>query len=84
MLLALLTAFLLVVQTSNDYQCLHVAPGIECLVHPGWALWCAYGASFAWLALAILAIIGAPSAFSYEQTCPGLAAMRGVLLALQL
>ena len=59
MLLALLTTFLLVVQASNDYQCLHVAPGIDCMVHPGWALWCAYGASFAWLALALLAIIGA-------------------------
>ncbi|CAL5223503.1 g6029 [Coccomyxa viridis] len=58
-LVALLTAFLLVVQASNDYQCLHVAPGIDCLVHPGWALWCAYGAMFAWLALAILAIIEA-------------------------
>lgn len=65
-LVALLTAFLLVVQASNDYQCLHVAPGIDCLVHPGWALWCAYGAMFAWLALAILAIIGPLLALTYN------------------
>ena len=69
--MALLTAFLLVVQASNDYQCLHVAPGIDCLLHPGWALWCAYGASFAWAALAILAIIGALLACSGEQPLPG-------------
>ena len=58
-LVALLTAFLLVVQASNEYQCLHVAPGIDCTVQPGWALWCGYGASFAWLTLAVIAIIGA-------------------------
>ena len=84
-LLALLTAFLLIVQSSNDYQCLHVAPGIDCLVHPGWALWCAYGASFAWLALAILALIGAPAASGHDQLLPGPRSPGArVLLALQL
>ena len=58
LLVALLTAFLLVVQASNNYQCVHIAPGINCIVQPGWAMWCGYAASFAWLALAIIAILG--------------------------
>ena len=57
-LAALLTAFLVVAQASNEYQCVHVAPGVDCTVQPGWALWCAYGACFAWLALAVVAMIG--------------------------
>jgi hypothetical protein len=62
-LMALLTAFLLIVQASNDFQCVHIAPGIDCFVHPAWALWCAYSASFAWMALAVLAMIGGPCTF---------------------
>ena len=57
-LAALLTAFLVIAQASNEYQCVHVAPGIDCTVQPGWAIWCAYGACFAWLALALMAMIG--------------------------
>ena len=59
-LAALLTAFLIIAQASNEYQCVHVAPGIDCMVQPGWAIWCAYGACFAWLALALMAMIGVP------------------------
>lgn len=59
-LAALLTAFLIIAQASNEYQCVHVAPGIDCTVQPGWAIWCAYGACFAWLALALMAVIGMP------------------------
>ena len=62
-LVALLTAFLLIVQASNDFQCMHIAPGIDCFVQPAWALWCAYSASFTWMALAVLAMIGEPCAF---------------------
>ncbi|CAK0732092.1 hypothetical protein CVIRNUC_000084 [Coccomyxa viridis] len=58
-LAALLTAFLIIAQASNEYQCVHVAPGIDCTVQPGWAIWCAYGACFAWLALALMAMIEA-------------------------
>lgn len=61
--MALLTAFLLIVQASNDFQCVHIAPGIDCIVHPAWGLWCAYSASFTWMALAVLAMIGGPRAF---------------------
>ena len=58
LLVGLLTAFLLIVQASNNFQCVHIAPGISCIVQPGWAMWCGYAASFAWLALAIIAISG--------------------------
>ena len=69
-LAALLTAFLVIVQASNEYQCMHVAPGIDCMVQPGWALWCAYGACFAWLALALVAMIGGPRCASIDLECP--------------